>query len=1103
MHLNAYSLCRKLWCVTLVCVGVPLLSTSVLAQQYTNVVNTKFAAVGNGPQSAIIIDVPAGGGRAATANLVTSRMRALDLARDAAVSREIAALRSKHALPVRDQVPVVDTVLMRTGGRLPTPTPASVSRAVPSGNNITFVVNTTGSYAFTATDAAALSSAVNTILYPALVNVLGSPLWNGQVTILNKDDNPTKVSGIIGVTVVVNTNGSIDIDLPTFSADQDKYLGLLQAMAQTFYGSEMMGFDSFNTGFARAAAVIAAQNLQGRFPTTQTVDPAADFYYTPYYDLLNQQPLGNSTFFPPTKMAQPISGQFGGMLIPRLQMASTAWIKCYIENSQFFINFNNAYYDAWQLDHTVANDEGRLSALAAAAVGGTVEGQPFNQWFQQQYIFDTSVTPGAKTYAFVSPTLASSTQPQDGAAVVLLYYSTTATGDEIDQSAVSNPVFYDYTYLNRLTLPGADTSIQIPSGEGYTAPIFSNIGVNPEMRVTMDFPVNGVYTRVPYPANASTTSTFTPNEFFGVTVGSDTGNLSATFSGGNGTAVSTSVKQGAFGAVGGASIPDNFTKVTITYQPVDSAGVANGAPVTFVRNVFQRKANSTTGLSNVSSIFVLNVQGTPVTLSHTFLSGPQLISMPLQPFNPDLAQVFGVPAAQTLLAQWNQALNSANGDNYVLYPSLPLYQPGYALWSNFPNALNGGSGQNGVPITGTRTDNQTLITIGLQYGWNMIGDPFNSGVTLLSNGTTGTNGGVVFQYQGGAALTLADAVNAGYVSAGVFGYNGDPNVASYVDITQTQAAGSPFTQNFLMPWQGYFILVNVTEGLTMTYINPSPNTRAVHLPFKFASATHRSAGFVGPSGWTLPIMLQDMNGSQQVANLGESTRGSTYFNAGVDTPAPPAFSSTPGLSITFQHPEWQQPTRGISQSFVTDIRHLGTQSNWNLLVTVPHSGETYRLAWPAINSLPHGQMLVLTDLSTNTRVVMNSTSSYSFTTSTGETARRFQVSAAASGPQVPLIVGLRANINLGPGGRGVADATIAFSSTGVGTASVSILGPNGQTVRHLVQGRAVTAGANSYVWDLRNDHGIGLPTGTYLAQVTLTDPNGRLTRAIAPVTVIR
>jgi hypothetical protein len=148
-------------------------------------------------------------------------------------------------------------------------------------------------------------------------------------------------------------------------------------------------------------------------------------------------------------------------------------------------------------------------------------------------------------------------------------------------------------------------------------------------------------------------------------------------------------------------------------------------------------------------------------------------------------------------------------------------------------------------------------------------------------------------------------------------------------------------------------------------------------------------------------------------------------------------------------------------------------------------------------------MLVLTDLSTNTRVVMNSTSGYTFTTASGETTRRFQVSAAATGPQVPLIVGLRVDTNFGPGGRAAADATIAFSSTGVGTAAVTILGPNGQTVRHLVQGRAVTAGANSYVWDLRNDHGVGLPTGTYLAQVTLSDTSGRLTRAIAPVNIIR
>ncbi len=1089
---------------TIAIAGVFLLGRQlpVKAQQvYQNIVNRPFAAVANGPQSALIVDT--NGSRAASLGALNSRLHQFMTVRNAALLPELQSLRSKGLLRPQQQIPLVDTVLMRTNGRLPSlPASRAAGRGVPAGNTLTFVVSTTGTYAFDPTTAAQLSSTVNTLLYPALTNLLGAPLWNGQVTILNKDDNPTKVSGIIGVTVVVNTDGSIDIDLPNFTAPQDEYLGLLQAMAQTFYGPAVMGFDAWNTGFARAAASIAAQTLQGRFPNNATVDPAADFYYSPFYDLLNQPALGNSTFFPPTKMAQPISGQFGGMLIPRLQASSTAWIKCYIENSLFFQNFNNAYYDAWQADHTIANDETRLEALASTAVGGSVEGQPFSQWFQQQYVFNAGINPGPKEYVFVTPTLPSSTIPQDGAAVIVLYYNTTTTGDEQDLSGVCNPVFYDYTYLNRLTLPGADTAIQIPNGEGYTAPEFINIGVTPQMRVTMAFPLGGIATQLAYPANESAAgSGGAPSDFFGVCVGSDTGTLSAAFSGGNGTPVQTKVTQGAFGAAGGASIPNNFTKVILTYQPLNSAGTANGTPITFQRNVFQRSATNSQGLGNVSSIFVLQVPGATASLTHVFSSGPQLISLPIQPLNPDLAAVFGIPASQALIAQWNQSLNNTNGDNYELYPNLPLYQPGYSIWTNFASALNGGSGQNGITITGQRTDNLNLVTVGLQYGWNMIGDPFNLPVTLLSNGTSGTQGGVVFQYQGGDALTLTQAISAGYLSAGVFGYNGDPNVSSYVDISQTQTAASPFQQYTLLPWQGYFLLANVTEGLTVTYINPSPNTRSLHLPFTLLPTKTRSAAN-SLQGWRLHIQLQDNNGNAQTALIGQSPQGSTRYVPALDAPAPPAIATTAGLSVLISQPGWQGASRGVGSTFLSDIQPAGT-TTWNVLATVPHPGQTCQLLWPDLSHLPRSMALTLTDLDTNTRMVMNNVSSYSFTTGAGETTRRFQITATPGGFQPPMLIGLHVDLVPGTGGRAVAAATISFQTDAAAQASVNILAANGQVIRHLAAGRAVSAGVTRVVWDLRDDRGRGLSTGVYLAEVRLQTPDGRQTRSLVPCTITR
>src|SRR5262249_18526966 len=150
--------------------------------------------------------------------------------------------------------------------------------------------------------------------------------------------------------------------------------------------------DAWEIGMARAAAVIAAQDIQTYNGTT--LDPANGFFYTPAYDLLNQPPLGNNTFTPPTQSNQPFNSTTpSGMLVPRLEMASTAWLKCYIENHNFFQQFNAAYYAAVIADATAANDVSRLRSYARSA-DPMVELQSFDAWFEQQYVLDTSVTPG-------------------------------------------------------------------------------------------------------------------------------------------------------------------------------------------------------------------------------------------------------------------------------------------------------------------------------------------------------------------------------------------------------------------------------------------------------------------------------------------------------------------------------------------------------------------------------------------------------------------------------------------------------------------------------------------------------------------------------------
>ena len=54
-----------------------------------------------------------------------------------------------------------------------------------------------------------------------------------------------------------------------------------------------------------------------------------------------------------------------------------------------------------------------------------------DDWFERQYIFDTSVTPGPKLYAFSFPTFPSAGPPatKGGAGIYLIYYRTYLTSN--------------------------------------------------------------------------------------------------------------------------------------------------------------------------------------------------------------------------------------------------------------------------------------------------------------------------------------------------------------------------------------------------------------------------------------------------------------------------------------------------------------------------------------------------------------------------------------------------------------------------------------------------------------------------------------------------
>jgi hypothetical protein len=1055
---------QALLCLLLLLVGQSILN----AQAYRNINNTPFRTQSSGVQSALIVDVDNPNDRTEVQKKVMERARTRMQGQASALKQELAFFRRRGILKPNQELDFNDTVIIRHRGRLQLPT--SNDRTRGPSDNLTFQITTTGDGAFTSAEATDIQNLINGI-YPELRdNILGRPGWSGQVVVKNLDPRLGKTDEVLGALLVINGN-SVEIWFPDFRAFETRFLAMAQVLAQAFHAKQRIAFDAWEIGMARAAAVALAIRLQAQLTGQTAVDPANGFYFTPYYDLLNQPALANSTFTPPTKSDQPFNPTtLAGMLVPRLQMSSTAWLKCYIENPNFFKQFNTGaanglgtggYYAAFATDNSTANSVTKLRQIAKNALP-TVEGLDFDAWFEQQFVLNSSITPGNKLFVYAQPTFPNNQQGSDsGAALFVVYYRTTSTGDESDLSGTANLIYWDYNFINRLLLPSFEV-VDVTNGFGTVAPFFNDIGGNPadKMRIAIDVPLNQQTVRVYLPAGHTGTAN-APNDAQGVLVGANDGAVRVTFEGGSG-AITGNAVQGAFGLLGGnGALPESLSRTQITFTPT------GGQPITYRRNTYQRRDNATR--LGVFPVFVLFAPGQVQSLTHTFPAGAQLISLPLRPLSNDLALALGADPQKTLLAQYRQDLSGA--DKYLKYPSLPLYQPGYGLWSNFSTPFTA------TAIRGERTDIQAYISVQLPFGWTQIGSPYETNLSLTND--------LQFQYLGGEVLTLAEAINRNLVASGVIGYS--PS-AGYQDIRTTTAQGFP--QNTLEAWKGYWIRVLVTEGITLTYANPnnrSAKTRSTNLPTPAQSNI-----------WTVPLTLRDADGVETSALFGQAPNGADTFVPALHVAEPPPFTRTITPSIRFPHPDWEQ-----GGDYLTDIRRSNTRSEWNLVLSTPKAEHNYTLTWKSLSHLPRGTRLTLVDKETGARLLLQTHSAYTFRTAKdSNTTRRIQIVAEPRGMGRLRITNLSAQAPLATSGRAAQSVTILYDLSASAETEIAIR-QGGRLVRRLNNGRSVPSGTNQIVWDTRDDGGRTLPGGSYTIEVTAKNTDGEQTRAIVPLLLTR
>ncbi len=676
------------------------------ASPFRNVVNEPFATVSNGPQGAIVVEDgpmrPAGAASISHAIRTQHSHQMLERALHTLQLMQRNGLKSPRA-----RVTFPRRVVHLRDGRIVAP---DLMRTRAAGTQIGGPTNTLSFtfQGFTAAEETALSDYLNRAL-PVAYNVYGRPAFTLDITVTLDPEIDALQGGVYDAS-------ANEIRMAPLSGNfvEDSYI-LLILVLQAFHDDAAFFYDSWEEGFAGAAATVI-QTRPGVAPGYDPIDPGP-FYATSVYEPQNQPDLGGPTFYP--------ASGWGGMLVWRVAMARSAWFKCWVEDASFFRNFNEAYYSSFT--DTLPGDIPALRVLASQVLP-SVEGMPFQEWYQRQWVLDTSVRIGPKLFIWNIPLTQS-------VALIAEYFYTTFEGDEEPRGGQVRTTYWSFDFRTSLFAEEGNV-ISIPStgegaGEGFLIPTFFNIG-GPQ-NITVQADIASLRRMLPFPYGQRGFESG-ENNLYGSIITSTRGTINV--EGGDGLA-DVQVDRGVWG--------DRITQGALSPQQLT---------ITFA-NPDQQEVTRTVNVAWDSYVTFLHGGG-QVVLTHTWSGAPpglHLISFPLRPLTQDLAGLLGVAADELLVARWDPSLPGEN--KYTIWPRTEPVAPGRGYWLRVFQDV-------ALSLQGVLEREDRPVTVPLKVGWNQIGSPRREPVDVSS---------LMFEVEGEAAMGYDEAVAARIIQDGVFGYS--------------------------------------------------------------------------------------------------------------------------------------------------------------------------------------------------------------------------------------------------------------------------------------------------------------------------------------------
>lgn len=274
----------------------------------------------------------------------------------------------------------------------------------------------------------------------------------------------------------------------------------------------------------------------------------------------------------------------------------------------------------------------------------------------------------------------------------------------------------------------------------------------------------------------------------------------------------------------------------------------------------------------------VNVRIVPDTARREFEAGWHLMSTPLEPIDPRWSVTAGATPADPAYVY-----TFARRAGYLLADSLEVGR-GYFLGLLRPTTIS---------VTGLRSVDSGATA--LASGFVLVGSPRHD-PTPLSH--------LVFE-RAGTERSHTDAINAGWVGAGLFGFD--------------HSTGSYYGADTLQPWHGYWLPV-LEEGVS----------------FRTATVVQQSGGRVRSTdghGWRARIVLASGFQVDSLITIGAMPEATDGFDPAFDLPAPPQPPGERVFTAWIEHPEWGLAT---GPNILNDIRSQRNGHEWTVVLRSNH-----------------------------------------------------------------------------------------------------------------------------------------------------------------------